>query len=211
MVNIYVLRLNNNKYYIGKTKKITYRLTDHFNEGGSSWTKMYKPISLNELRPNCSDSDEQVVTQEYMKKYGIDNVRGGPWCKIKLSVEEKRMITHIINSGSDKCYNCGQKGHFSINCKKKKCSRCGRDNHKTENCYAKTTLDGEMLEYLSTDEEFIWECLICYKEFDSEKGLNYHQKYCNKKTPNCKRCGRKGHYSNDCFASTHIKGYELWY
>ena len=73
MVTIYVLKLQGNKYYVGKTTNPTYRLDDHFSEGGSAWTKKYKPISIHELKPDRSDTDEQIVTQEYMQKYGIDN------------------------------------------------------------------------------------------------------------------------------------------
>ena len=88
MVTIYVLKLQGNKYYVGKTTNPTYRLDDHFSEGGSAWTKKYKPISIHELQPDKPDTDEQIVTQKYMQKYGIDNVRGGPWCKINLSEAE---------------------------------------------------------------------------------------------------------------------------
>ena len=39
MVYIYILKLRNNKYYIGKTQNPTFRLEDHFENNGSSWTK----------------------------------------------------------------------------------------------------------------------------------------------------------------------------
>ena len=67
MVTIYVLKLRGNKYYVGKTTNPTYRLDDHFSEGGSAWTKKYKPISIHKLDPDRPDSDEQIVTQEYMR------------------------------------------------------------------------------------------------------------------------------------------------
>ena len=38
MVNIYILQLENNKYYIGKTTQPEIRLESHFNSNGSSWT-----------------------------------------------------------------------------------------------------------------------------------------------------------------------------
>ena len=38
MVNIYILLLEENKYYIGKTTHPEIRLNSHFNHNGSSWT-----------------------------------------------------------------------------------------------------------------------------------------------------------------------------
>ena len=120
MVTIYVLKLKQNKYYVGKTTQPTFRLNDHFVGGGAAWTKIYKPISIYELIPDRPDSDEQIVTQEYMKKYGIDNVRGGPWCKISLTKYEKDMILQINKGNSDECYKCGSVQHFASQCNKKK-------------------------------------------------------------------------------------------
>ena len=31
-----------------------------------------------------------------MEKYGIDNVRGGPWCKIKIDSSEKDFIQKLF-------------------------------------------------------------------------------------------------------------------
>jgi len=212
MVTIYVLKLENNKYYVGKTTNPRIRLETHFSDLGSYWTKKYKPISIHELRPDKKDIDEQIVTQEYMKKYGIDNVRGGPWCKITLTEPEKDMIIQIIKASDDNCYKCGKKGHFYSNCKKitTNCSRCRRENHNSSNCYAKIDVDGNIL---NDEEEVIWLCSYCNKEFDTEKGANYHERvYCKKKkTNNCKRCGRLGHNKSNCYVSTHKKGYTLYY
>jgi len=112
MVYIYVLKLKYNKYYVGKTTNPNFRLNDHFDSEGSVWTKKYKPINVHELRPDCSAKDETIITQEYMKKYGIDNVRGGPWCSLDIS-EHKNTIEHMIHSESDNCYKCGKSGHFA--------------------------------------------------------------------------------------------------
>jgi predicted GIY-YIG superfamily endonuclease len=38
MVFIYLLELENNKYYVGKTSKPDFRLEQHFNSSGSQWT-----------------------------------------------------------------------------------------------------------------------------------------------------------------------------
>ena len=191
MIYIYVLKLKNNKYYIGKTTNPDFRLNNHFNSEGSIWTKKYEPISICELRPNCTDKDESIVTQEYMKKHGIDNVRGGPWCSLDIS-EHKKTIEHMIKSEDDLCYNCGKSGHFVNQCplrvkkvkKQKNCDRCGREGHTINNCYATTDKYGN---YLS--------------ESDSESDSEYY--FENNK---CFRCGRTGHYANTCYARTNVYG-----
>ena len=44
MVFIYVLKLHNNKYYVGKTDNPDNRIENHYKNNGSLWTKKYKPI-----------------------------------------------------------------------------------------------------------------------------------------------------------------------
>jgi len=39
MVFIYILELENKKYYVGKTTNPDFRLEKHFNNSGSQWTK----------------------------------------------------------------------------------------------------------------------------------------------------------------------------
>ena len=88
MVFIYILQLENNKYYVGKTNNPNFRLNNHFNSNGSSWTNKYKPVQVLKLITDCSDFDEDRYTKEYMSKKGINNVRGGTYCKIKLDNDE---------------------------------------------------------------------------------------------------------------------------
>ncbi len=197
MVYIYVLKLKSNKYYVGKTDNPNFRLNDHFDANGSEWTRKYKPITIHELRPDCDSKDETIITQEYMEKYGIDNVRGGPWCRINID-DQKLFIQNMINSESDNCYKCGKPGHFANKCtikkkpekkkheKKKACSRCGRSSHTEENCYAKTDIHGDYI--IDSEEE---------EEYSSSEDEDFNA---------CFRCGRIGHYANTCYARKDING-----
>ena len=120
MVFIYVLKLKENKYYIGKTNSPNFRLNDHFNQnGGSSWTKKYKPIEIYEIIPNQSDYDEQRITQEYMNKYGIENVRGGSYCQLKLDHNSIETLSREISHANNKCLYCNKLGHFISACPNK--------------------------------------------------------------------------------------------
>ena len=118
MNTVYILKLEDNKYYVGKTKNINKRVLDHFTNNGSEWTKKYKPIEIINEYKSDDKFDEEKYTLMTMDKYGIDNVRGGSYCKIELSDLEKDKVKQTINSITDKCYKCSIKGHYAKECDK---------------------------------------------------------------------------------------------
>ncbi len=119
MVFIYTLLLENNKYYVGKTNNPDFRLESHFSSNGSVWTKTYKPIKLLELIPDCDNYDEDKYVIKYMEKYGIYNVRGGSFSQLKISDDNVKVLQTMINGSNNKCFICGNGGHFSKDCKSK--------------------------------------------------------------------------------------------
>lgn len=193
MVYIYAIKLEQNKYYIGKTNNPGLRLNDHFNSSGSAWTKKYKPIKVLELIPNCDSFDEDKYTKIYMSNYGINNVRGGSYCELKLSKYQLDSLSKELCTISDKCYNCGEKDHFIKECPLDfyiisendftkeiippvmcyvMCYRCGRNGHTVDTCFAKSHLKGKSLH-------------------------------------GCYHCGREGHWKINCDYITDIYGRDI--
>lgn len=83
--HLYILQLEEGKYYIGITSKTPQeRFHEHRNGFcGAEWTKLYKPIRIEQTKDlgittyERAELFENKVVREYIKKYGLDNVRGG--------------------------------------------------------------------------------------------------------------------------------------
>jgi|TARA_B110000483_G_scaffold160351_1_gene190171 hypothetical protein len=173
MVFIYVLQCNGGKYYVGKTDNPKFRLDSHFKNGGCAWTKKYKPCQIIGLFPDCDNFDEDKYTLKYMSKYCINDVRGGSFCQVNLSMENKKTIERMISSSNDCCHFCGEKGHFIGNCDEKKLKRkySKQNNHFLQ--LSKDYESADEVDYGSDDEE--WQCSYCNKGFDTKKGAQFHE------------------------------------
>lgn len=150
MNRIYVLALKGGKYYVGKSKNLTKRISRHLDGKGSAWTKKYPPLHQNPIRViEGDDYDEDKITLQWMGQHGIDNVRGGTFCQLTLDDCTTSVIRRMINGASDRCFICGSAGHFSNRCpsvfldsstqssqssQSLQCSKCHRYGHIGSDC-----------------------------------------------------------------------------
>jgi predicted GIY-YIG superfamily endonuclease len=195
--NIYILRLEGGKYYVGKSSNVTERYMQHLSGKGSAWTKKYKPVQLLKTITNVSHFEEDRYVKEYMSKFGIDNVRGGAYVIDKLNEQDIDTLNKEIRAATDKCTNCGKAGHW------------------VKDCYAKKNNTRNKIEY----DEDLDEKPVKKNKNNINNKIEYdedlHKKPLNKKvksvkqTDTCYRCGRTGHYSPDCYARSHREGYDL--
>ena len=198
MSTLYVLRLEGGRYYVGKSDHVMKRYQQHLEGSGSAWTRKYPPVSLEKTIEHASPFEEDKVTKEYMSRYGVDKVRGGSYVELELSESQTDALQRELWAAKDLCTRCGRSGHF------------------VKDCRAKTVVSGRAIEY-EEDDEKVLQMVLEYLQQESSKGREKPSavkgaakgatKGATKKA--CYRCGRPGHYSPDCYARTHQKGYAL--
>lgn len=132
---IYVLKCQEGKYYVGKSTNINKRLKQHFKQKkGACWTRLYRPLQIYEIRRNCDEFDEEKITLQYMKKFGINNVRGGSYTRLQLTKYELNHLVRLIRSSEDRCFVCGSREHFAKHCGKLFCKKCKKNGHLYSDC-----------------------------------------------------------------------------
>ena len=117
-VDVYLISLRNNKYFILKTKQKNFDLNYHFNSNKYEFTDLNKPLSIIKVYKNCDNFDLDKIVKENMYFYGIENVRGGSYCDLHLSDYQIQTLQHELLTSEDKCYKCGKES-CNFDCSKK--------------------------------------------------------------------------------------------
>lgn len=177
MYKVYVLKLENGKYFIGYCKTLR-NIWEQLENKGLKWLKKNPYIKILKVYNNCDKYDVDKYTKKYMEAYGIENVRGGTYYSVKLSdeiikqigeefkIEERDLYKNVDKNDSDEdiikdSFDKIESEFEIIN----KCARCGSNEHYSYECYV----------------EFV------------DKGL----------IKRCKNCKEYGHIKKECPITKH--------
>ncbi len=123
--SVYILELENGRVYVGTSKDVERRISQHINGCGAAFTRTFKPTG--KLLPRLGnvsgngDAAERDETLRYMYLKGMLFVRGWKYTQLELSVKDYEDAESNIRELYDLCRRCGGKGHFMSQC------RCTRD------------------------------------------------------------------------------------
>jgi hypothetical protein len=114
---VYVLALDNNKYYVGKTIDIQSTYIEHCDGTKIEWTRIHRPRGIKWRSIIFYPEEEMMCVRLLIGMYGIDNVRGGIYNNTTLTIEERRSIIaeDQYNHGGI-CNNCFNQGHLTEDC-----------------------------------------------------------------------------------------------
>lgn len=101
---VYVLELEDSKYYIGIAEDVEKRFRQHQSQGKncSGWCKKFKPIRIKEMinsntkRMKEATLLEDIISLNYIGKYGASNVRGGRYIGSENAILRKSN-SHLKN------------------------------------------------------------------------------------------------------------------
>jgi hypothetical protein len=74
--NIYILKLQEDKYYIGKSNDVMSDYIEHLEGRKCKWTQIYRPILIIKSILNVSPNEIYSIFNRYISDYGIHKVRG---------------------------------------------------------------------------------------------------------------------------------------
>lgn len=218
------MRLQDECYYVGTTSAPRQRLQQHrAGVGGSEWTRIHPPISgfteLKKLNAKVTEVEarleEDCQVKKLMHTHGINAVRGGSYTRTELDRTQVKSLSKELWHASNGCL------------------RCGRSSHWAKDCYAQRDVSGNEIVSDEADEdeeeeEEEEEALVppsrrraavlpprpaTQRSGAGRKRGRWWEDEEDDEEMDCDdfcfRCGRPGHWANQCYARRHANGRTL--
>ena len=138
---IYILDCEHGRKYVGSTNNLEQRKLQHQNRTASEWTKIHPMLDLvvheyylRDINGTDLRLREDMLTKELMFSHGIDKVRGGSYCSIVLTDQQKEVLEKKRRHTLGLCFNCGGDDHYAKDCKLP--SQSPQANRSTSNDFA---------------------------------------------------------------------------
>ena len=91
MVTIYILKCEDDKYYVGKiASNVWKRIKQHFDGKGAKWTQKYKPVDILDIRRGMTDRHGKYTSNESQSP------------KREFTEEEKKKVTFDLQPEEEK-------------------------------------------------------------------------------------------------------------
>lgn len=128
-----------------------------------------------------------------MRKYGIDNVRGGSYTQFRLPESVIALLEREFSTACEFCFRCGQSGHFSKECPmSQERSRRSLDPSDHDHDHNHVGFD-----------DFAIDDLELINAMSSSEGSATNPGS-QQDSVACYRCGRFGHLGDECYARSHV-------
>lgn len=114
---VYCFLLKDDRYYIAHMCS-----TDVISEfvsrnAHTDWFKKYPFVKVLGRKTNCTQFDADMYLVAAMRKFGLENVRGGNFSSMRLSRDDRTSLKVFIETACDYCYICHEHGHFAKQCR----------------------------------------------------------------------------------------------